>query len=363
MNKLTASQMVKALALPLIISLVMVSSVSAVENGGYANEKFIVSTSWLAAHLHDPNIRILDRQDIFPKDNFYAAGHVPNSIRMFTTAIKGTKNEIPEMLLIKDLLEFLDKNGVSSKHHIVLVGRSDREPATTRVFWALEILGHKEISVLDGGIDKWRAEGRPLTKETPKFNPGIYEVTSLHRDLLMTGEELTGYIGLFDRLNLKVVDSRRPDEFRGEAMSRDSQKLGHIPGSINLMFTQVLTGGKEFKELKNAAEIQKVFEAHGLSRDKSLVFTCVSGCFGTTLYYAARLLGYSKVSIYDGGWIEWSQKNYPVETSTGMSPSSPAIKGKPAPSPKEKPAVTTPIPAPKPTPAPGGMKILKDEGC
>ena len=76
------------------------------------------------------------------------------------------------MLVEKDLLAFLDKNGVSDEHDIILVGRVDREQANTRVFWTLEMLGHKEICVLDGGIDKWRAEGRPLTKEALKVTPG-----------------------------------------------------------------------------------------------------------------------------------------------------------------------------------------------
>ena len=136
------------------IFLAQIPAALAIENGGYPNERFLVSTQWLAARLNDPNIRILDRQDIFPKDNFYAVGHIPNSIRMPTSAIKGTKDGIEEMLIVKDLLTFLDKNGISDKNHIILVGRSEREPATTRVFWTLEMLGHKEISVLDGGIDK-----------------------------------------------------------------------------------------------------------------------------------------------------------------------------------------------------------------
>ena len=336
----------------------------AIENGGYPNAKFLVSTQWLAAHINDPKIRIMDRQDIFPKDNFYAVGHIPNSIRMPTSAIKGTKDGIREMLIEKDLLAFLDKNGVSDKHHIILVGRVDREPANTRVFWTLEMLGHKEISVLDGGIDKWRAEGRPLTKEAPKFTPGTYKVTSLQRQLYITGEEIKNYLGIFDRLNFMVVDSRDPEEFKGVEMSRDSQKLGHIPGAMNLMFTEVLTGPKEFQEFKSASEIKKIFEAKGLTPDRHLVFTCVSGCFGTTLYFAARLLGYNNVSIYDGGWIEWSQKNYPTETNGKI------VTTPPTPSPANgkstTPSISSPplvAPAPTPAPVPSGRKRSRDEGC
>ena len=121
------------------------------------------------------------------------------------------------------------------------------------------MLGHKEISVLDGGIDKWRAEGRPLTKEAPSLLPGLQSNRS-QRQLYITGEEIKNYLGIFDRLNFIVVDSRYPDEFKGVEMSRDSQKLGHIPGAMNLVFTEVLTGPKEYKEFKSAAEIKKILK-------------------------------------------------------------------------------------------------------
>ena len=292
------------------------SAATAVENGGYTNGQFLVSTDWLANHGNDPDIRILDRQDIYPKDDFYSKGHIANSIRMPTSAIKGMKGDIQEMLILKDLVKFLEANGVSPNDHIVLVGRSEKLPATTRVFWALDILGHKNMSILDGGIDKWKAEKRTLSTEVPHYPKVTYDIPALHRDHIMTGEELEGYLGLYDRLGVMVIDSRRPPEFEGKEMSRDSNKLGRIPGSTNLMFMALLTG-KDYKEFKPAKEIQAIFTSKGLSPDKHLTFTCVSGCFGTVDYFAARLLGYPNVSVYDGAWIEWSKRNYPVEAAQG----------------------------------------------
>lgn len=284
----------------------------AVENGGYKESRFLVTTQWLSEHINDAGVRILDRQDIEPTDAFYAKGHIPNSIRMPTSAIKGMKHDVEEMLILKDLVEFLEANGVSADHHIVIVGRSDRLPATTRVFWALEVLGHEKMSVLDGGIEKWSAEKRPLTTAAPAFPKVKYTIKSFNRDRLMTAEELEGYLGLLDRLNLMVVDSRRPDEFTGKEMSRSGDKAGRIPGSTNLMFMQLLTGAT-YKEFKPASELKAVFESKGLTPDKHLSFTCVSGCFGTVDYFAARLLGYTNVSVYDGAWIEWCKRGYPVE--------------------------------------------------
>jgi len=148
----------------------MVASVCAVESGGYPRGEFLVTTQWLEQHSNDPNVRILDRQDVEPEEDFYAKGHIPNSIRMPTGAIKGTRLGIQEMLVVKDLIQYLEENGISPDHHVVLVSRSDRFPAATRVFWALELLGHKKASVLDGGIDKWVAEKRPMTSEKPRFD-------------------------------------------------------------------------------------------------------------------------------------------------------------------------------------------------
>ena len=288
------------------------SAATAVENGGYVNGQYLVTTQWLQNHLNDADVRILDRQDPFPKNNFYNQRHIPNAIRMPTSAIKGMKGDIQEMLILKDLVKFLENNGVSADDHIILVGRTKRMPATTRVFWALEMLGHKKISILDGNIEKWMAENRPLTTEAPQFAKVHYKINKYNRERLMTGEELEECLGLFDRLNMMVVDSRRPPEFQGRKMSRSSNKLGCIPGSTNLMFMQLLTGNG-YKEFKPAKGIREIFRSKGLTPDKHLTFTCVSGCFGTVDYFAARLLGYRDVSVYDGAWIEWCKRNYPVE--------------------------------------------------
>ena len=289
------------------------SAALAVENGGYVNPQLLVSTEWLAQHMNDPGVKILDRQDIDPPDDIYSKGHIPGSIRMPTSAIKGMKGDIKEMLILKDLVTFLGANGVTASDHIILAGNAARLPATSRVFWALEIIGHKKASILDGGIDKWKGENRPLTTEPAKVAAVTYKPAGLDRERFMAGDELLGYLGLFDELGIMVVDSRAPDEFKGLKMSRESDKLGHIPGATNLFFMAVLTG--TFKEYAPAAEIEKLFKSKNITPDKNVVFTCVSGCFGTSLYFAARLMGYDHASVYDGAWIEWSRRGYPTEMS------------------------------------------------
>lgn len=316
----------------------MLAPAWAVENGGYPNADFLVTTKWLAERLNDPNVRIVDRQDVFPGENIYAEGHIPNSIRMTTNAIKGMRLGVQEMLVVKDLIRFLEENGISPEHHVVFVSRSDRFPAATRALWAMELLGHKKVSVLDGGIDKWKAEKRPMTSEVPRFEKTSYKV-NLKRDLLMTGDELAGYAGGFKDLGIVPVDCRRPEEYAGTKMSRASAKMGRVPGSVNIFFEDILVG-QDCKEFKSADEIKKIFDSQGITPDKNAVFSCVSGCFGTVTYVAARLLGFSKASVYDGGWIEWSQKGYPVEGG-GLFEKQ---EGTPASPPKAQPPVSRPVP-------------------
>lgn len=308
----------------------------AVENGNYTNGHYLVTTQWLADNLNDPNIRILDRQDIEPEDNAYDQGHIPSAIRMPTSAVKGTKFGIDEMMIPKDLVEWLQNNGVSADHHIIIAGPTDRLPASTRVFWALDVLGHKKVSILDGGFDKWEAERRPITTEAPKFEKTVYKV-DLKRNFQITGEELAGYLGFFKELNIVMVDSRRPDEFKGEKMSRASEKIGRIPGAINIVFPKILVGEK-YKEFKSGQDIVNVLNSAGINKNTNAFFSCVSGCFGTVMYFGARLMDYPNVAVYDGGWIEWSRRPYPVETSEG-------IKTDPTPDKKkDKPKVSPPKP-------------------
>jgi thiosulfate/3-mercaptopyruvate sulfurtransferase len=327
----------------LSVCVLMVSPAEAVENGGYPNASFLVTTQWLQDHMNDPNVRVCDRQDAFPGEDFYSKGHIPNSIRMTTGTIKGMRLGIQEMLVVKDLICFLEENGISPDHHVVFVSRSDRFPAATRALWAMELLGHKKVSVLDGGIDKWKTEKRPLTSDVPRFEKTSYKV-DLKRDRLMTGDELAGYVGGFKELGIVAVDCRRPEEFAGTKMSRASGKLGRVPGSVNLFFENILVGDT-YKEFKSADQIKEIFDSQGVTPDKNAVFSCVSGCFGTVAYVGARLLGYQKAAVYDGGWIEWSQKDYPVEGGEKSG-----ISGKP-------------LPAPAKAQSPASRPAVPEQGC
>lgn len=299
----------------LMILLVFSFSAYAVENGGYPNSDLLVSTSWLAKNLNNSNVKIIDRIDTTPTDALYVKGHIPGAIRMTTDAVKGRKMDVVEMMLVKDLISWLEAHGVTEKNHIVLTGSAKKMPAITRVIWALDYLGHKKVSLLDGGNEKWKREGRKMTTKVPAVKPGKYNV-DLKRTRKVTGEEIYESLGAFDKLNIVLLDSRKPPEFKGKKSSRKpaGETMGKVPGAKGLMFMALLTKTGEYKSAK---QIQGMFNKFGATKDKNVYIMCVSGCFGSSIYFATRLMGYEKSALYDGSWIEWTRRGYPIEQADG----------------------------------------------
>jgi len=155
---------------------------------------------------------------------------------------------------------------------------------------------------------------------------------------------MAGYGGVLDELGIVAVDCRRPEGYAETKMSRSSGKLGRISGAVNIFFENILVGD-DYKEFKSADEIKKIFNSHGVTPDKNAVFSCVSGCFGTVAYVGARLLGYPRAAVYDGGWIEWNQKDYPVAGG-------------------ERPGISgTPLRSPTKAPPPASRPSPPQQGC
>jgi thiosulfate/3-mercaptopyruvate sulfurtransferase len=266
--------------------------------------EMLVSTEWLAGHANDRSLVLLhvarERAD-------YDAGHIPGACFVpwgeLVVTREGIANELPP---VADLQRLFARCGVSDDSRIVLYG--DRLVlSATRAWFTLDYLGlGGKAALLDGGLEKWRAEQRPVSKEEPAARTGHF-TPHIRPDALVMIEQMRDLAWVAANVPSPeplILDVRPPAEFRA----------GHIPGAVNVYWPQTLTS-KEMPTLRPLAEIQQMYQAIGVAPGRTLVTYCNSGVQATQTYFVLKLLGY-EVRLYDGSFSEWSQaKDAPVAKS------------------------------------------------
>ena len=273
----------------------------------------LVSCEQLAAHLNDPDWRIVDCRhqlsDVGYGQRVYAEGHLPGAFFMhldrdLSGAMSGCNGRHPlpnpQVLAAK-----FGAIGISSRTQVVAY--DDAEGMVSgRLWWMLRWLGHDNVAVLDGGFNRWVKEGRPLTRDIPVVLPTVFEVEQ--RDWVVTADEVLANIALPE---LVVVDARGPDRFRGENETIDPVG-GHIPGARNRFFRDNLDADGRFRP---AAELRREFLElfAGTPPDKT-VMQCGSGVSACHNLIALELAGLTGARLYAGSWSEWcSDSARPVE--------------------------------------------------
>ncbi|HEX9255119.1 MAG TPA: sulfurtransferase [Candidatus Angelobacter sp.] len=268
--------------------------------------EMLVTTAWLAEHLSDPDLMVLC---INSAPEFYSKGHIPGARQIRLGAIAVTRDGIPnELPPVEELRKVFAAAGVSNSSRVVLYGERSNLFAA-RAYFTLDYLGVAgRAALLDGGIEKWNAEHRPLSTETPQakpaaltisLRPGILVDTAAMHDLAKKPEAVM------------LIDARPTKEFTGEQLSEDVAKAGHIPGAASLFWMDMLVS-RENPVLKPEAELRRMYaEAHA-APDRQLVTYCRTGMQSSFDYFVAKYLGYEP-SMYDASFYEWSLKNLPVE--------------------------------------------------
>ena len=273
----------------------------------------LVSCEQLAAHLNDPDWRIVDCRhqlsDVGYGQRVYAEGHLPGAFFMhldrdLSGAMSGCNGRHPlpnpQILAAK-----FGAIGISSRTQVVVY--DDAEGMVSgRLWWMLRWLGHDNVTVLDGGFNRWVKEGRPLTRDIPVVLPTVFEVEQ--RDWVVTADEVLANIASPE---LVVVDARGPDRFRGENETIDPVG-GHIPGARNRFFRDNLDADGRFRP---AAELRREFLElfAGTPPDKT-VMQCGSGVSACHNLIALELAGLTGARLYAGSWSEWcSDSARPVE--------------------------------------------------
>jgi thiosulfate/3-mercaptopyruvate sulfurtransferase len=274
----------------------------------------LVSTEWLASHLDDPHLVLLQ---ISREQSIWEAGHIPGARFIALSEIAITRNNIPNELPAPDVLEkIFEKAGVSDDSHVIVYTDATVLPAT-RAWFTLDYLGHgNHTSLLDGGLQKWRSEGRAISKDAPAITVGHFTVFPRPR-LVVDMDEVKALSWAATHppssLTTVLLDARAPEDFTGARPNAELARFGHIPGALNLFWTT--TQVKDSSALLPEIELRKLYEAAGVTPGKPVVTYCNSGMQASQAYFALRYLGYD-TRLYDGSLSEWSAaKNTQVDSA------------------------------------------------
>jgi len=274
----------------------------------------LVSSDWLAAHRRDPDLRVLDGSWHMPQTHRDARGeflaaHLPGAAFFDIDGIADHSNPLPHMLPTPEVFaEAVGALGVGTGDRVVVYDTRGVVSAA-RVWWTFRAFGHDAVAVLDGGLPKWKAEGRPLESGEPEPVRRVFHATprpSVVRDLAAVRDNLT-------TRREQVLDARSAGRFTAsEPEPRAGLRGGHIPGSLNLPSdTLVRPDGT----LLPPGDLRKRFEAAGIDLTRPVTTTCGSGITASVLAFALHLLGHPRVAVYDGSWTEWGGRaDTPVES-------------------------------------------------
>ena len=266
--------------------------------------KTLVSTDWLAAHLKDPDLRVLDASWYLPQQGRdakaeYEAAHVPGARFFDIDEISDQRSDLPHMVPpVEKFMSKLRAMGVGDGHQVVVYDGAGLFSAA-RVWWLFRLMGQTNVAVLDGGFPKWQTEGRPV-EDLPPVIRDRHMTVRVQNHMVRDVTQVSAAAKLGDH---EIIDARSAERFRGDAPEpREGLRAGHIPGSRNVPFGQVLNADGT---MKDADGIRAAFEAAGVDLNKPAITSCGSGVTAAILSLAMERAGKTDHALYDGSWVEW----------------------------------------------------------
>ena len=268
---------------------------------GYAHPESLVETSWVAEHLHDSNVRLIEAdEDVL----LYEVGHIPGAVKLDWHV--DVQDRVARDFIDQQEFEQLMSNyGVSNDTTIVLYGDRNNWYAAY-AFWLFSMYGHKNLKVMDGGRAKWEAEKCEYTKEIPHFEKTSYHAQPVDESVRAFRDDVL--VGLKNPVR-RLIDVRSPAEYTGELLhmvnypQEGAQRGGHIPGAKNIPWATAANADGTFK---SAEELRQIYGGKDITPDKEVISYCRIGERSAhTWFVLTQLLGFPRVRNYDGSWTEW----------------------------------------------------------
>ncbi len=279
--------------------------------------RFLVETDWLAGHLDDPQLRIVDMRGYvrtIVRDGVqdaeyvgareeYERGHIPGAVYIDWSRDIVDPNDPVEAQISppERFAELMGDLGIGDEHLVVVYDAHPASQFATRLWWALNYYGHPDVVVLNGGLNKWLRENRPLDTAIPAY-PAATFTPVVQPQLRATAEDVLSFIG---QQGVRLVDARERAQYTGELV-RGHGRPGHIPTALSLPREEVIdpTTGT----FRSDEELAHIFSSAGVTPEERVVAYCNGGVAATTILFSLAMLGYPNLTNYDGSWNEWGKR-------------------------------------------------------
>jgi thiosulfate/3-mercaptopyruvate sulfurtransferase len=279
--------------------------------------RFLLETSWLAEHLHEQHLRIVDMRgyvrtvesDGVQEASYvgareeYEKAHIPGAVYIdWTSDIVDPDDPVEAQIAPAErFAEVMGRLGIGDQQLVVAYDAHPASQFATRLWWALKYYGHEQVVVLNGGFPKWQRESLPLTDAIPVYPPATFTPV-VRPELRATAEDVLALLG---REDVALVDARDKGQYTG-AIVRRPGRPGHIPGALNIPREELIDAATG--TFRGNEELAQVFSTAHISPQQHVVAYCNGGVAATTVLFSLAMLGYPSLTNYDGSWNEWGKR-------------------------------------------------------